>query len=355
MSITDPLNPALYRNLKRLFGTVRTASDGVAMSGYYAPCCTEPGDKFYVQNWGETYKVCCNICNDTRYRLHISHRWGKTDDRGRRNLWMAICFNEKCYADGTAAEKLFDKISLGGETIHDAVLNPGIEQKTKKLVEPPGPITPLHHLPPDHPANLYLATRFFDPEKLGRYYHAGYCDDSMFYLAAGRIYIPLFENNQLRSWQMRFIGEQDWHEKGHAPKYWNCPHAMKSWLVYNLDNAKRYRTGVVMEGSMKVWNLGPMGMATWGWQISEKQQELLQPHFADYSLVLLADPEVHQSEDTRKKYLAAYDRLKTGKFRHGIAVIVPPEPPDNMDRMWLREYIEKEARGQGVKVSWKMR
>lgn len=92
-------------------------------------------------------------------------------------------------------------------------------------------------------------------------------------------------------------------------------------------------------------------MATLGWPITTAQQHILVPTFKKRSLVLLLDPDVTRTEVGRKKVAEVHENL-SGHFNHGVAVIVPPAPPDEMDRMWLRDFITQEAKGQYVKVSW---
>lgn len=351
MSDFEPLNPALYRNLCRAFGKVLIANEGIAFDGHYVPRFPDPGESMYVEDYGETYRVSCDVCNDTRCRLYVPYMFGKRDDRNRLNLFLAKCYNEHCYEKSGVADNLYEKLSFGQTTLRDARVLPGVERTEAPEVPLPGPITPLHELPPDHPANRYLAMRFINPELVSRFYGVGYCTESNYFLAKHRIYIPVIYDGLLKGWQARHVGDLDWKDKGSPCKYFNAPDMLRGRVLYNLHRAKEYQTGVVVEGVMKAWNIGPMCMATLGWPITTAQQHILVPTFKKRSLVLLLDPDVTRTEVGRKKVAEVHENL-SGHFNHGVAVIVPPAPPDEMDRMWLRDFITQEAKGQDVKVSW---
>ena len=47
--------------------------------------------------YGETYKVSCPFCSDTRQRLWINHHWGVRDEKTNDDLLhLAHCFNDDC-------------------------------------------------------------------------------------------------------------------------------------------------------------------------------------------------------------------------------------------------------------------
>lgn len=362
--MADPLNPALYRNLKRVFGNVVISNEGVAFVGRYVPRATgfltsdsDDGEELYVENSGEYYRVNCNKCTDTRHRLYINHMWGKRDDRGRRNLWMATCYNDPtCYSEYETRQELYERLSEIRGVLEDARIKTGVIRKEASIVDPPGPIITLDKLPPNHPANVYLASRYFDPELLGRAYGVGYCPNSMYYLARERIYFPIMQGGHLRGWQCRHVGELDWKDKRNPPKSFNCPDMMRGHVLYGLDQAKQYKTGVLVEGPTSRHNFGPMAMASLGFPITDNQSRLVVPGFKDYSMVMLFDPDVLDRPSLRRKYDQVYEAL-SGEFRHGLAAVALPKgyDPADLDRLWIREYVRKEAKAQGVKVRWEKR
>jgi hypothetical protein len=353
-----PLNKSLYMQLQQYFGRVRISSEGESMMYRYRrrPGFDEP--RLDVEHAGEYYQVCCDRCNDTRFRLYINHRWGLRDDYGRRNLWMAICYNENCYADHDQRELLFEKLNRVDGVLTRARILPGVEVDPRaRVVTMPGPCVSLDQLPADHPANRYLASRGLRPELLGRFYNVSYCTDSMYYLAINRIIAPYLQDGKLVGWQGRYIGDINWKDKHAPPKWWNDPRMQKSKTLYNIDNAKRYKSGVGMEGPMDVWAFGPQGLATAGASMSKIQMDLVLRHFREYSFVLMYDPDIQHDPAKKIKYDTLVASLD-GKFAGGFASILLPDDvrgPGSLSREYLQRYVYQKARKAGVRFSFDLR
>ena len=346
-----PLNRMLFEQLKIKFGTVRVSAPGVPMVAHLMP-----DHKIAVRQKGEQYSVCCPECNDTRFRLCISHCWGTRDLLGRLSLGAIYCFNENCFADAQRRYDLYESLIACGRygRLEDAIIGKGtVVVQTNRVVEPPGPMLPLHTLPPTHPANVYLAGRFVDPEMVGRFYGVSYCPESKFYLAKNRIIIPIMERGELRGWQARYVGDLDWKADGAPPKYWSCPGMRRGEIVYNIDNAAKYLTGVVMEGPFDVWSFGPMGMATIGFPPTQQQMGKIVAAFRNKSLVLLFDSDIMENERLRTQFETLWEQIK-GTCHHGVARVQLPSPfdPGDLDRGYLRAFVRSEAGKQGVKISW---
>lgn len=350
-----PLNPTLYNNLERIFGHVRISSEGIEFSGRYVPSLIGGGDELSLTCPGEYYMVCCDCCADTRFRLYVNHRWGVRDERGRRNLWLAVCYNEGCYSNYFNRERLFDRVQGRAGEVRVQNLRRGRPAPPFPVeVLPPGMIRNVADLPDDHPANAYLRERFIDPAFVGRCYGVGYCADSPFHMARDKIYIPVYSGGKLKGWQMRVIG--DVAPDSRSPKYWTCPEMARGQLIYNYDAAVKFRTGVVMEGATNIWELGPQGMGTLGFPMTAPQGRQLAAGFEDHALVLLFDPDVLEREKLRVKYESIVSDL-SGRFRRGLAAVKLPHGTDPADweRGFLRRYVEREAKAQGVTVSWERR
>jgi hypothetical protein len=347
----QPLNPVLYAQLEARFGTVRVSAPGVAMVAHYGP-----DQKLIMAQPGEQYLVCCPRCGDTRFRLSINHRWSVRDVFGHQNLWLLHCFNEDCFSDPQNRYAFYEELVACGTygRLEDAKIGRGTVVLRKQAVEPPGPMLPLHTLPPEHPANRYLAGRFIDPELVGKFYGVSYCPESKYYLAKNRIIIPIMEGGKLRGWQARHVGDLDWKAEGVPPKYWNCPGMSRGDIVYNLDNAAKYLTGVVVEGPTDVWSFGPMGMATIGFPPTQQQMGKIVAAFRNKSLVLLFDPDIMEKERPRAQFNALWQQIK-GECQHGVARVQLPSSfdPGDLDREYLRPYVASEARRQGVHVAWR--
>lgn len=337
-----------------MFGSVKVSNEGESMIAAYRPDLLSNKLRLHITHPGEYYQVSCPRCTDTRHRLYINHRWGIKDENGHTNLWLAVCFNEDCYSDFHRRVDLFEDVGGMdmGELSHAKPRRGKVISEEARKVTLPGPLIRLDELPDDHPACAYLANRFYDPQRLGRFYGVAYCPTSMYYLAKHRIIAPINMGGKLVGWQARYIGEMNWKKKGAPPKWWSCPQMKRSRILYNLDYAKKYRTGVIVEGPGDVWGVGPMGVATFGDTMTEMQRRLFVQAFKGQHVVLLYDPEAMVKRSTEK--LVEFLRKEFGdKF----APIVLPKgtDPGGLDRKFLRNFLREEARNQSVKLSFKVR
>jgi len=354
----EPLNPFLYRLLKDRFGDVRVAKPGMAFKGEYK---VKAGgqERLDVSDWGETYRVNCPKCSDSKFHCYVSHAWGNRDSRGRLNLFLLVCFRGSCNGWQTYDERksFFDSLQSGvfdGPSLATASLNEGrVDFQKKRVFVMPGETVPLHELEDEHPANAYLFSRGFDPGRLSRFYHLHYCLTSKYRLARDRIIIPVEDGGEIRGWQARHIGDLDWKDKDSPPKYFTVPGMRRSRLIYNFDKAKQYRTLVICEGPSDVWSFGPMAGCIFGAHVTSTQANRIEAAFAKYSVVLLLDPEA-MSSDHVVRLIADW---KQGKFEGGFAPVVLPagEDPGSLDRKTLRKYVRENARSHGVAVSYKKR
>ncbi len=361
--MSKPLNDLLYRRLKTRFGSVRITAEGQAFVGHYVLDVLTNNEKLNIVNPGEYYQVNCPRCRDTKHRLWINHMWGKTDERGNRNLWLAICYNEGCFAGYEAKKELFDELTSPFAPLERARIDEGIVVREAPETRMPGPHYPLHKLPKTHPANVYLAGRHYDTEKLGKFWGWGYCPDSIYSLARNRIVAPIMFNGKLCGWQARMIGEYDPRDladpetaKTLPPKWWSDPNMKKSLLLYNFHNAIRCKTGVVVEGPGDAVQVGPAGMATLGSSVSDKQIDLLRFGFKDHSVVWLWDPDV-QKDPKKVKHMEKQLPKLRANVRGGVAVVWLPDgtDPGKLDREFIHDYITREARDQGVRVNLGLR
>ncbi len=355
------LNPALYDALKSRFKQVRISNQGIPQVAQYSrrinPRRNRKNDCWYLNliEPGEYYQVCCPYCHDTRFRLYVNHRWGVKDEEGSRNLWMAICYNENCLNSVERPQQLYDELT--DRTCHvldnARVLDNGEEFDPSKIVmDWPGPVTRVDKLPENHKAVQYLLSRNFDPEKIGRFYNVHYCHDSFRWLARDRLIIPVYADKVLKGWQARYVGEINWKQRNAPPKYYTCPGTPRRYVLYNIANAAKWNTGVIVEGPTDVWSFGPMACCTMGATMTPQQRQKFHRLFRKHSAVLLYDADAWDKPGTQK-IIEAFTR----KFDGGFAAIKLPHgrDPGNMDRDYLREFVEAKARKQGVKVSWSKR
>jgi DNA primase len=125
-------------------------------------------------------------------------------------------------------------------------------------------------------------------------------------------------------------------------------------ILYNLGNARRFQTGVIVEGVTDVWRLGPQAVCTFGATMTEPQQSLFKSAFATHSGVLLYDPDVKEKTADRVQQIVHELNLS---LKSGFCTVDLPDgtDPGSLDRSFLRDFIKQKAEEKGVKVSWKKR
>ena len=212
----------------------------------------------------------------------------------------------------------------------------------------PGPCLSLHKLKSHHPAIQYLEARGFNPEYIESRFDVRLCLDSHYYICRDRLIIPVYAQDKLMGWQARLVG--DW-KKGMAPKYFTFPGMPRRDLIYNFDEARHYKTGIIMEGPIDVWSMGLMGMCTFGSTMTSLQQRRFLAVFQERTGVLLYDPEEYEKKSTQKLIRIFRERMP-GRF-------APLKLPDGTDpgalgREFLRDFVHEEAWKQHrVRVSFR--
>lgn len=225
------LNPDLLRQLQLACcagppvglpgGHVLISNPGRPLSGSYHP--REDGSaSLTVHDHGETYRVCCPVCGDTRHRLYINHRWGVYDRRSQSSHYELLhCFNEECEKTPGfhhALRKRLDlwRLRLGGAHAGGKRLRPsgGVRPiqtfgSFEYRCKPPFDAVPLQSLPDDHPAAVFLAGRGHDHRKLGEHFGAWWVGDTHSVSAGYRIVLPWHDpEGNLAGWQGRWVGPE---------------------------------------------------------------------------------------------------------------------------------------------------
>jgi hypothetical protein len=356
------LNRALYRRLKATFGDVRISHPGEKQERKLSKDLLTGNLKPIIVHPGEYYAVCCPFCNDTRHRCYINHTYGRDDELGRRQLYLATCFNAGCplsLGDADSYQKLEEMI-VGHKFVElrKAVLQEGQTVDLKKISSTwPGDVTRIDKLPGNHIVHTYLSGRGFDPELIGRFYNVHWCHNANRFICQDRLIIPIYYRKRMVGWQARAAYDCDW-KKSYIPKYYTAPGTPRRQVLYNYGNAVNYQTAVVVEGVTDVWRVGPQAVCTLGATMTLQQQSLLVRGFKDYCGVLLYDPDVIKNAKPKaleKLYQLVQDL--DSKLNSGFCRVDLPEgtDPGSLDRTFLRTYVAQAAAEQGVTVNWNRR
>lgn len=355
-----PLNPKLYSALHRAFGAVRVSNRGEAFRARRGRDPNTGRPRLDIDQEGEFYIVSCPYCNDSKFRLYVHHQWDQRDAYGRPMRYLAYCFNADCLRDEHNADDFKLRLEFPpGKVRPGKVIPPEL-----RAVTLPGPTTPLHELPPDHPAVRYVRDdRGLDPVRLGRAWGVGYCEHSRHFLASRRLIAPAYDGAKLMVWQARFVGELPWKSKADRahelpPKWFTCPGAHKSKWLYNLDPASKFKTGVLVESPSTCWAGGPQLCGSFGKSLSATQADLLAARFpAGTSVVLLWDPDAWVKGHARVEAAVAAEALLRPRLGDRLAVVRPPPGVDlgTLERRRFRELVEDLSAGQGVTIDWGLR
>lgn len=350
-----PLNPKLYNLLQRnLPGGVRVFSEGEAFVGTYHRDPLSGQQRLYIRQRGEEYFGNCPFCGDTRERLYVNHRWAVKDKQGNDNLFLCYCYNEMCTSNIQGQLRLKEMIFRMGRRKLSMRIGRGVVLKDSERYDPrpPGPIVYLDELPRHHPAVAYIAEdRGFDIKTLVRRYGVGYCPSSEHDLARERIYIPFVQGGNLMGWQMRYIGEP--HGKW-PPKYFSCPGQPAKRMLYNIDEAQKYSTVMVVEGPIDVWGCGLQGVGLIGKKLSPPKLDLLKSKCKDATVVIMLDPDQPEKEKAKGRphqIEEAYERA-LGNFKGGVVKVYLPTKtdPGSLERDYLLDCVRDAAKEQGCRV-----
>ena len=268
--------------------------------------------------------------------------------------FLAHCFNENCLGDLQNYSEFIDKLESPLLTpLSEVRVKPGRRlTEADTIATWPGECVKLNELPQDHEALAYIKSRGYDPDVLRRVYDVRFCVQSKFSLATNRLVIPIYQNNVMRGWQARYVGELAWKtEKGLPPKYFTMPGMSKGSVVYNIDRSKLFNACVICEGVVDVWGFGDGAVCTFGHSCSDRQLEIITSAFRRPSrpIVLLFDPKAYEEKHVRQLLHNPRLLAHSGGFTH----VKLPEgtDPGSTERRTLRRYVKEQAAKQGINLS----
>ena len=301
-----PLNPVLFNRLKKVFGEVKIANEGEHFRGkvVHDPINTDRRKLAQGGTKGEEYRVCCPRCKDGRFRLWFNHRYG-TMFEGLNLRRMFTCHRRHCEEERDFADWVTTQ--LKGYVARDLASRkmPGSEEESDtaamtSIVLPES--TPLHLLPQDHPAVMYLSGRGYDVAALGQNFDVRWCEHNPYSPRHNRILFPIYAVNEYNlikcfGFQARFFDPVNWNDKpdkGKGEVKWHTYSAKVKRLLYNSISTRNSPVIMVTEGPLDVPSAGAQfGLATFGKTMSPIQREMLWRGWGQHGavLVLAYDPD----------------------------------------------------------------
>jgi hypothetical protein len=288
-------NPGLFQRLQYATssGVLPPCRVGVSIPNQSARYgVARPGSSERVlESFGESYRVNCPACRDTRRRLYFSHAWGEIGPSGERDYRLLKCHNEDCQkqpdfiADMVRALDPLRCGAIGAQTPPN--LSQVVDDGMPQIQKLPGVMTPLTDLPESHPALVYLRRQYIVPSVASSQYGAGWVGDARWWRVSNRIVVPIYMSNQLYGWQARYVDDAGSQTKGiyecensscrnrvrseiklstcpacgsgmePVLKWRSCAGMQKNKLLFNYDGARAWPGfTVIVEGPADVMSMG---------------------------------------------------------------------------------------------------
>ena len=335
MTIDEVLNPRLYRGLRHIFGEVKVRNLGQALVAESVQVRMSEGLRDQIVQYGESYLVCCPVCHEKSYSLSVNHSYGQRGPSGRPMFHLAKCFHRNCMAD-PANRRRFDASLRGvGVEIERCLIRPGraLSEEEMEMKWPSGMVR-VDELPESNPVRLFFDQEGIDIKRADRYYQVGYCPVSEVSIARCRLIIPFLEGDKLAGWLAR--------DPVPGPAvYFAAPGMPRTRLVYNLNNARAWQTGVILPEPFDVWRFGPMAVSLMDGTWTDFQFRRFQSAFPRQTIILLVDPARMDRNNVEK-----LENLLLGRFSGRMAVVHLPK--GRSAHTWTREELRRFVSEQGA-------
>lgn len=330
-----PINNSLFAALTNTFRDVKVAKEDQPMVYRVVtnPLTKRRQASIQEDCRGEEYRICCPFCGDTRHRLWINHKWQTRDDMNGITFGNLLnCFNDGCPLNKDSGEddkrrECIENLKKLISPLMRHTVNIRVEKVDVKETVPvlPEKAVSIEQLDKRHPALVYLQDmRGFDLDRLVQDWRVLYCSDDPHPFVSNRVIIPIYYEGKFIGWQARYVGKPP----ENVPKYFTMPGMRKSAVIYNLDRAKQYPFGVLVEGVTDVWSVGFQGIATFGAELHSHQLACIQSTWRHTGVVLLADGDVTDTDEKKVRYERLKSRLKLCNFERGVLEVRLPEGTD---------------------------
>lgn len=302
------LNPGLYQALRTKFGEapgiVNEGEEGV-FSCPPTKMHRMPGRKkrkyAHIESWGETYKMNCPVCGDSRERLFISHLYGgyTTPKTSKTRYYFGDVY--KCHNESCDLREHLNDLHIDRNAKVETLPSKFTRIVRFDAAEIPKNCPPIDSVDvPEHITD-YLISRGFDPTELSNNYFVKYVPEGTTYMDGEeekeffdeRLLIPIIQGRVMVSWQARRA--KDLHKDKY--KYLNEPSCKKATYLYNMDRALFHKRIVIVEGVTDVWRLGDNAIAIFGKKPSKTQRDMMKTLWGfNGQAVLCMDPDVDTKE-----------------------------------------------------------
>ena len=356
MSTRPLLNPGLYQALTRHFGQVKIDNPGQRMilrrTGNGVPT-TE------IVQAGETYRVCCPKCGDSKFKLSVNHAFNTVDPHTGRVIYLNNCHR----ACGSLKDELLELIewrSMSRTAIDAEIV--GADYMPQHPFISPGTCVALSD-PQAKPARDYLVGRGIDPNEADTVYGVQFCiEDSPGPACGGmknRLICPVWQEGTCVGWQGRLIYEPKEYPPFGRPAFtYSLDHVRwysmpgpgwRSSSLFGYDQAKSESYCIVVEGPGDVLRQGVPCVASMGQTMSYAQVNLIAQTWGDKDAVILVGDHRKEGGSETEAQLRSAKMLENACQCPVYLPVLPQGDPGSWEReafqAFIRSHIKRNPGG----------
>ncbi len=330
----NPLNPALFGALRKLFGRVKISDRGAPMKWQVIVDHKTKRPKIDVYQGGEQYSVDCPFCHDLRGRLVIAHGWLTRPYSHQPAIAHTLrCYHEQCKQVFSTEFQLKVRSAMSSDADCAFLLRNKDEVEIKPIeLRLPRGLIPLQELPADHAVHAFLARQYngITAKLLGETYYAAFASeyDDFYRSAQHRVIFPIFDNGELLGWQGRRIDDRT------TQKWYMNPGFHK--VFYRAETIGPLSVPIICEGITSSIACGHRATAIFGKTLDARRVAELAMRWPTAILALDADAYI---EDPQSKRAAAPEM----KANIDEALASHNKPPCHLFR-WPDDVMEKARR-----------
>lgn len=349
----NPLNPTLYNFLKTKFGAVKVEKQGQALITSITKSFGKKRSN--VDYSGETYRVNCPVCGDTKQHLYVNYAFGEKDPKTGTPIYLATCF--RCGPKVKYLKDLLQHTSFK-KRVKPIVLDVPQQEKVEEVFVSPGKCVRLDkNIEAVKEAREYLESRDIDPDEAAKKYGVSFCVEGNKELwggiLEGRLIVPVILGKKLIGWQARLIDEPDIFHRDTSLKtlrWISMPGS--GWRARNLfgfNEAAKHNICYVVEGPTDVLKQGPPCVGTLGQTVSSFQADLIAKTWSakpDAKVVLIGDPPKSENSSEvmqQKRSLTMLSRVCVCPVYH-VELPVEWGDPGDCDREEFHTFVDSQLK-----------
>jgi hypothetical protein len=347
--------------LTRYFDTVKVDNPGQPMIRRRTGTAQDGSPITGIAFAGETYKVCCPKCGDSKFKLSINHTFNTVDPETGQTSYLNCCHR----ACGSLKDELLELLewrSMSRPTIKALIVDEGYTPEHRVIS--PGTCVALS-APQAKPARDYLVKRGIDPEEADTVYGVKFCTednpDPTYARMKHRLICPVWQERICVGWQARLIYEPEEHSAFgrqaftsslDSVRWYSMPGSgWRSSSLFGYDQSKSESYCIVVEGPGDVLRQGRPCVASMGQVMSYAQINLIARTWGDKDAVILVGDYREEGGTETRVQLRSAEALKKACQCPVYLPVLPYGDPGSWERdalqAFIRDHIKRNPGGWG--------